>query len=74
MTGSLVDNAKSGNLVGQEMTGSFVDIAMSGNLVGKHETGVFPTGEGTSGYFAKWTSEGVLTTGSIRRYGKFTSL
>ena len=65
MTGSLVDNAKSGNLVGQEMTGSFVDIAMTGNLVGKHETGIFPTGEGTSGYFAKWTSEGVLTTGLI---------
>tara|TARA_Y100000593_G_C4303800_1_gene334715 strand:+ start:67 stop:2094 length:2028 start_codon:yes stop_codon:yes gene_type:complete len=65
-TGDFITSANTGILVGVNQTGNFVDTSATGNiLVGKEETGVFPTGEGTSGYFAKWTASGVLSTGLV---------
>ena len=66
MTGVFLTSVDTGILVGINQTGNFVDTSITGNiLVGKEETGVFPTGEGTSGYFAKWIESGVLTTGLV---------
>ena len=65
-TGDFLTSANTGTLVGVNQTGDFVSTSITGNiLVGKEETGVFPTGEGTSGYFAKWIESGVLTTGLV---------
>ena len=65
-TGDFLTSANTGILVGVNQTGDFVSTSITGNiLVGKEETGVFPTGEGTSGYFAKWIESGVLTTGLV---------
>ena len=65
-SGVFVGENQTGSFVVNHETGNFVDQDMTGILVNKDETGVFPTGQGLTGYYAKWSSSNSLTSGIVR--------